>query len=90
MENLQKANNSIAKKIVQATIVLHNFIINNEEQMQLQHRYISNDGNHSTISGGLCSLSICQGRTSQSGIEVRNAFFIPHSLMEMVHYLTNG
>lgn len=65
-----------AKKIVQATIVLHNFIINNEEQMQLQHRYthITNDRDHSTISGGLCSLPICRGRTSQTGIEVRNAY----------------
>lgn len=61
---------------MQATIVLHNFIINNEEKMQLQHRYthITNDRDHSTISGGLCSLPICRGRTSQSGIEVRNAY----------------
>ncbi|XP_071634988.1 uncharacterized protein, partial [Temnothorax longispinosus] len=64
------------KKIVQATIVLHNFIINNGEQMQLQDRYmhISNDEDHSTISGGLCSLPIHRGRASQSGIEVRNAY----------------
>lgn len=65
-----------AKKIVQATVVLHNFIINSEEQLQSQRRYIhiTNEGDYSTISGGLRSLPICRGRTSQSGNEVRNAY----------------
>lgn len=66
-----------AKKIVQATVVLHNFIINNEEQLQLPCRYvnINEDDFNSTInSRGLRSLPICRGRTSQSGIEVRHAY----------------
>lgn len=64
-----------AKKIVQATIVLHNFIIDGEEELQSQRRYthITNESN-STISRGLCSLPISQGRTAQSGIQVRNAY----------------
>jgi len=68
---------SNAKKIVQATVVLHNFIINNEEQLQLPRRYVNineDDFNPTMISQGLRSLPICRGRTSQSGIEVRNAY----------------
>ncbi|XP_018370991.1 PREDICTED: uncharacterized protein LOC108766295 [Trachymyrmex cornetzi] len=66
-----------AKKIVQATVVLHNFIINNEEQLQLPRRYVNiNEGdfNSPMNSGELRSLPICRGRTSQSGIEVRHAY----------------
>ncbi|XP_067203340.1 uncharacterized protein, partial [Linepithema humile] len=66
-----------AKKIVQATVVLHNFIINNEEQLQLPCRYVNinkGDFNPTMNSRGLRSLPICRGRTSQSGIEVRHAY----------------
>lgn len=65
-----------AKKIVQTTIVLHNFIINNEEQLQSQHRYghITNEGYYSTMSRGLQLLPMYRGRTSRNGIEVRNAY----------------
>lgn len=63
--------------MVQATIVLHNFIINNEEELQLPSKYVNinkGDFNPTVNSRGFCSLPIYSGRTSQSGIEVRNAY----------------
>lgn len=78
------SNVANAKKIVQATVVLHNFIINSEEQRR--YTRITNEDNYSTTSGGLCSLPICRGGTSQSGIEVRNTYTAFFNGNGEVHY----
>lgn len=64
-----------AKRIVKATVALHNFIICNEENVLPMHTYsrmTSEDRN--ITSKGLNSLPVCRGRSNSRGIEVRNAF----------------
>ncbi|XP_071653255.1 putative nuclease HARBI1 [Temnothorax longispinosus] len=79
------------KKIVQATIVLHNFIINNGEQMQLQDRYM-----HIRVMTRIIQRfpeGFAHYQFIEEGhLKVESKFetHILHSLMEMVHYLING
>lgn len=64
-----------AKKIVQATVALHNFIIINEEKLLSKNTYLHVTPEDCTmISQGLSSLPVYKGRPINSGIEVRNAY----------------
>ncbi|KMQ83823.1 nuclease harbi1 [Lasius niger] len=64
-----------AKKIVQATVALHNFIITNEEKLLFKNTYAHiTPEDCNIISQGLSSLPVSRGRCISSGIELRNAY----------------
>lgn len=73
------ANVENAKRIVQATVVLHNFIIKTQENLQLEDKYTRiTPQDLSTICEGLSSIPHCEGRIIESGVNIRkkySAFF---------------
>ncbi|XP_071581058.1 putative nuclease HARBI1 [Temnothorax nylanderi] len=64
-----------ARKIVQATVALHNFIISNEEKLLSKSTYVHMTPEDRTIiSEGFNSLPVTRGRQMNNGIEIRNAY----------------
>ncbi|XP_071651414.1 uncharacterized protein [Temnothorax longispinosus] len=69
------ASVSNARKIVQATVALHNFIISNEEKLLSKSTYVHMTPEDRTIiSEGISSLPVTTGRQMNNGIEIRNAY----------------
>lgn len=69
------ANIANARKIIQATVALHNFIITNEEKFLSKNIYTHiTPANDNIVSQGFSSLPVSRGRSINSGIEVRNAY----------------
>lgn len=69
------ANVDNVKTIVQATVVLHNFIIQSQENLQLQDTYTRiTPQDVGTISGGLSSMPHCQHKINNGGIDIRNKY----------------
>ncbi|XP_011883936.1 PREDICTED: uncharacterized protein LOC105571074 [Vollenhovia emeryi] len=64
-----------ARKIVQATIALHNFIIINEEKLLSKNIYAHiTPEDRNIISQGFSSLPVTRGKFVKNGIEIRNAY----------------
>lgn len=64
-----------ARKIIQATVALHNFIISNEKNGQSRNTYTRVTPEDCNIfSQGLSSLPVCRNRSIKTGIEVRDAY----------------
>ncbi|XP_029677097.1 protein ALP1-like [Formica exsecta] len=64
-----------ARKIVQATVALHNFIITNKEKLLFKNTYAHiTPEDRSMNSQGFSSLPPSIGRFSNSGIKFRNAY----------------
>lgn len=62
------------RKMVQATVALHNFIINEERRISINTYTRLTPEERNIISNGLSSLPAHRGRPIKSGIEVRNVF----------------
>lgn len=63
-----------ARKMVQATVALHNFILTHEEKLPTTTYARMTPEDRTIISQGLSSLPLCKGRVCNSGIEIRNAY----------------
>jgi hypothetical protein len=68
------ANVSNARKIIQATVALHNFIIQNEENLTGKKTYLHLTTENPEIHHGVCNLPICRGRSNNNAITIRQAF----------------
>lgn len=68
------ANVSNVRKIVQATLALHNFILQNEEQLtgKKSYLYISTEDVH--ICRGIRNILLCRSRGKNNAIAVREGY----------------
>ncbi|KMQ85602.1 nuclease harbi1 [Lasius niger] len=68
------ANVSNVRKIVQATVALHNFIIKNEEQLTGNKSYLHITSEDARTSHGVCNIPLCRGRNNNNAVAVREAY----------------
>ncbi|XP_011869646.1 PREDICTED: putative nuclease HARBI1 [Vollenhovia emeryi] len=68
------ANISNVRKIIQATVTLHNFIIKNEEQLTGKKSYLHLTIEDASTSCGVRDISHCGGRSNNNAIMVREAY----------------
>ncbi|XP_012542612.3 protein ALP1-like [Monomorium pharaonis] len=68
------ANVSNVRKIIQATVALHNFIIKNEEKLTGRKSYLHITEEDVRMSRGVCDMLLYGGRSSNNAITLREAY----------------
>lgn len=68
------ANVRNARKIIQATVTLHNFIIKNEEKLTGNKLYLHITPDDARTSHGIRNIPLCRSRGNKNAVAVREAY----------------
>ncbi|XP_071555857.1 putative nuclease HARBI1 isoform X1 [Temnothorax nylanderi] len=68
------ASISNARKIIKATVVLHNFIIQNEEKVNGNNKYLHTSEDGTYTSYGVSNMELCEGQSNNNAIAIRESY----------------